>query len=697
MIQRDFEGNINKMAGKKLQRLFEPINIGKLVLKNRIKLPAMGIAVEEDATVSEQTKAFYAERAKGGVALIGISCSTTRLDHGPLFGVYDDRFVPGLKDLVRVIRDNGAKAYAQLGVGYNWAFDDGPVEFISPSGITPTGHPGSAFRLGGPFVATMPRELTPDEIRQMVESFGDGALRAQKVGFDAVEVIASVSYIISQFLSPLTNKRNDKYGGSLENRMRFLLEIIEDIKKKTGDDLPITCRLSGADLMEPKGYDLEDTKVMARILEEAGISQIDVMAGWHYASVPMIQTGVPQGAWVYLAEGVKSVVNIPVAAGTQIQDPHVAERVLRQNKADMVYMARALVADPELPNKAKEGRLNDIRPCINCCHCISAVDNPPVYCSVNARMGREAEYPIDKPAVANKRIVIVGAGPGGMEVARIASIRGHEVVLYDHNSRVGGALLLASVTNRRLEPLLRFMEREIRKLPLKIRLNTHVTPSLIQSLKPDALVLASGGIAPDLNVPGADNDIVLDRSDINSILKGSPTPKGGLIRRFFVRLSTICIRYLYKPSIIRWLLRFNYPFKKRVTVIGGDFAGCELAEVLVERGKEVTIIEESSRLGSDIELTHRWVVLNKLRNAGVRMIKDAKVLEVTDKGLYIDRAGSQEFVESDTVVEVGITSNNQLAQELAGEVTEIHCIGDCAEPGKIMEAITSGFLVGQSL
>ena len=337
------------MTDKKPRKLFEPIMVGNMQLRNRIKMPAMAIAMGEDGEISEAAKAFYVDRAKGGVALMGVSCTPTRLIEDPMLGLYDDRFLPGLKDLVESVRPYGARLYTQMGVGYSWGFGDDPVELVSPSGLTCWGRPGTPFRMGGPLEPTMPRELTVDEIQQIVEAYGDGARRTQEAGFDAVEIIAAVGYVTAQFISPATNKRTDQYGGSLENRMRLFLEIIENIKKKTGGDFPILCRISGADLLDGKGYNLEDTKKMAPMLEKAGMNQIDVMAGWHNANVAMIQTQVPQGSWVHLAEGVKSVVNIPVAAGTQIQDIDVAERVVAEGRVDMVYMARGLVADPQLP------------------------------------------------------------------------------------------------------------------------------------------------------------------------------------------------------------------------------------------------------------------------------------------------------------------------------------------------------------
>jgi len=681
----------------RLKKLFEPIRIGNMVLKNRIKLPAMAVGMGEDGGISEEIKAFYALMAKGGVSFLGISCTPTRLIQDPMLGLYENRFVPGLRKLVDVIHEYDTKVYAQMGVGYSWAFGNGPVELVSPSGTTVSGRPGTPFRMGGPFEPTMPRALSRVEIHQIVEAFGDGARRAKEAGFDAVEVIASVGYVISQFMSPLTNKRTDEYGGSLENRMRFLLEIIENIQKKTGKDYPITCRISGADLMEPTGYDLEDTKKMARILEEAGICQIDVMAGWHNTTVAMIQTQVPQGAWVHLAEGVKRVVHIPVAAGTQIQDVLVAEHVLAQGKADMIFMARALIADPELPNKAKEGRLKDIRPCMNCCRCMEASDNPPVYCSVNARIGREFEYPCEKPSATKKRVLVIGGGPGGMEVARIASLRGHKVTLCDQNSRLGGSLLLASVTNWRLGPVLEYMVREIRKLSIEIKLNTTVTPQWVEKMRPDAVVVAVGGVAPPLEVPVADSPILLDRRRIQEVLEGRSIQKGALAKRFVSYLGRLLIKYFYDPSLLKWLLKFNFPFKKRVIILGGNYAGCELAETLVARGKEVTIIEESGRMGSDIGIIHRWVFLRNLKDFGVKMITNAKLLEVTNKGVKIFRGGSTEFIETDTVVKVRITTNKKLFKELEGKIPILYCVGDCSEQGMLFEAVASGFLTGQKI
>jgi len=682
----------------RLKRLFEPIRVGSLVLRNRIKMPAMAVVPpESDDDVIRRLKSFYVERAKGGVAMIGVSCTATRLVQDPMLPLYDDHLIGRLREITGDVHAHGAWMYAQMGVGYSWAFDDGPVEVVGPSGISLSGRPGTPFRMGGPLEPMMPRALSVDEIHRIVEAYGDGARRAREAGFDAVEVIASVGYVITQFLSPLTNKRTDEYGGSLQKRMRFLLEIIENMKQKAGSDFTYTCRLSGADLLDG-GYTVEDTAEMARMLEEAGVHEIDIMSGWHNAQVPIIQTDVPQGRWAYMAEAVKKAVSIPVAAGTQIQDVLVAEKVLAEGKADMVYMARALLADPELPNKAKEGRLGDIRPCMNCCRCIEASDAPPVYCSVNARLGREHECPAETPAAAGKRVLVVGGGPAGIEAARVAALRGHRVTLCERGPRLGGALVLAAITNRRIENVVRYLDRQVRKLPVELKLNTEATPAFIHETSPDVIILAAGGAAPVLDVPGGDGANVVDPRDLKEMLAGRGVEKGERSQRTLSRLGALFMRFFYDPSLIRWLLRFRFPFGKRVAVIGGGFAGCELAVTLVGRGKEVSVIEESSRIGADVGIVHRWVWMRQLGQAGARLETGAKVVEVTGEGVRIEKGGATELVPADTVVVAGgLKPDTALASEFSGKAPVVRVIGDCAEPGKLLEATASGFLAGQEV
>jgi len=646
------------METRPLKKLFEPIKIGGLELKNRIKMPAMVIGmIEKDGSITNRMKAFYTERARGGVALMGMTCSPTKLILSHMLSLYDDRFVPDLMELTRVCHDNGAKVYAQLGVGYSWAFGDSPVKFISPSGITATGRPGTPFRLGGPLEATMPETLSIAEIHQMVESYGDAAKRARQAGFDAVEFIASVGYTISQFLSPLTNKRTDEYGGSLKNRMRFLLEIIDNATKKAGKDYTFTCRISGADLLDEEGYSLEDTKSMAIMLEESGIDELDVMAGWHNARVPMIQQSVPQGAWVYLAEAIKKTVRIPVAAGTQIQDPVIAEQVLEQDKADMVYMARALIADPELPNKAKLGCLGDIRPCINCCRCMEAVDSPPVPCSVNARMGRETEFPDGKSSARGKSVLVIGSGPAGMEAARVAATRGHQVTLWEAGTKLGGNLLLATIPphKQELECFLKYLVNQLQLLEVKIEMEKHARVEDIIKGTFNEIIVATGSqpIIPDIQ--GIDSPDVMTAAEV---LQGKPTGQN-------------------------------------VLVVGAGMVGCETAEFLLAQGKTVTLVEKLSRIAQDIGPTTRWVVVKRIKDSSIKLLTKTSLIGITEKGALTEQEDKKEELQADTIIlAVGMTPNRQLARELEQAGFHPHIVGDCAGPGKILEAVHAGWNTG---
>ena len=284
-----------------------------------------------------------------------------------------------------------------------------------------------------------------------------------------------------------------------------------------------------------------------------------------------------------------------------------------------------------------------------------------------------------------------------MEASKMASLRGHRVALFEQNSRLGGALLFASITNWRLGPVLKYMKREIRKLPIEVKLNTRLTPQLVEKMKPDVVVVAVGGEFPVWEAPGQANDIILSRNDIQAILAGHPIKKAGLGKKVVSLLAGLLIKYFYSPSVLRSLLKFNFPFKKRVVILGGNYAGCELAETLANRGKEVTIIEESGRVGSDIGTTHRWVFMRNLKDAGVKTITNAKLLEITNRGVRISHTGSQEFIEADTLVKVGVAINTKLSHELEGKVPVLYCVGDCNEQGLLMEAITSGFLAGEKV
>lgn len=638
-----------------LQKLFEPIMIGKMELKNRIVMPAIvsvNVLGGADDMMTERYKDFYAERARGGAGLIVIGLIPTMYSGPRLIGgvgIYKDEFVPGLRDFTDLMHDCGAKVAIQLSVLQTWVKADGSPETIGPSDVTADRRPD----------APKPRPLTIEEIGRVIESYGEGARRAKEAGFDAIEVnaIAGTS-LISHFLSAHTNKRRDEYGGSIEKRARLLLESIECIKQKVGKDYPLLCRVSGADFMEG-GNSLEDTQIVAPMIERAGIHAINVSTGWHEASVPFIQMSVPRASWVYLAEGVKKVVSIPVIGGTRVPDPRLAEQLLAEGRVDMVYIARALIADPKWSNKAKEGRFDEIRPCIACSHCFDAlIEQRGVVCSVNARAGREAEYSIE-PTKEPKKVFVIGGGPAGMEAARVAAIRGHNVTLADSKDQLGGQLLVAILPPHKeeLNNLTKYLAGQMDKLGVNVKLGEEVTSKTVEEAKPDVVILATGAepLIPD--IPGVKGKNVATAIDV---------------------------------------LTGRRKVGENVIVIGGGWIGCETAEFLAEKGKKVTILEMLGRLGTGIGPTMRWVTMGRLRSLGVRMERNTKAEEITGSGVKVRRDGGTEFFEGDSVVlAIGMKSNQKLAEKLKGKVANLHVIGDSSKPATIDEAIKSGLQIAR--
>lgn len=639
---------------RQIKKLFEPITIGKLELRNRLVMPAMAIGLGANGMVTDRFKYFYSERARGGVGLIVIGLATT-MDPGPFFprgiGIYKDEFIPGLREFVDLIHTCGAKVAIQISALGILPKENGTFELVGPSDVTVERHAN----------APKPRPLTISEISQVVRSYEDAARRAVEAGFDAVEInaIAGTS-LISHFLSGHTNKRTDSYGGNIERRAKLLLECIECVKKSVGNDYPLLCRVSGADFMDG-GNTLEDTKIVAPLMEKAGIHAINVSTGWHESPIPFIQMSVPQANWIYLAEEVKKVVSIPIIGGTRISDPHLAEQILVHGKVDLIYLARALIADPEWPNKAREGRIEDIRRCIACCTCFDkAIEQNGITCAINARAGREAEYNI-VPTKQPKKVFVIGGGPAGMEAARVAAIRGHHVTLADCKEQLGGQLLVAKIPPHKeeLDNLIKYLSRQMEKLGVNVRLGEEVNEKVVTDAKPDIVIIATGAMPIIPDIPGVNRKNVFLATDV---LKG------------------------------------QRDVGQNVLIVGGGMVGCETAEFLAVRGRKVTILEMLGRIGVDIERANRWVILGRLRSLGVRMETNAKVEEITESGVKVIRDGRAEFFDGESVVlAVGMEPNQKLFRELEGKAAELHTIGDSAKPGKIAQAIESGFRVAQAL
>jgi 2,4-dienoyl-CoA reductase (NADPH2) len=677
----------------RFEKLLEPYQLGQVKTRNRIVKPAqgMGLATEE-GYVSDRNDGYYEALAKGGVGLIIVELTCVDFPMGAVAEhcqllIDNDKFIPGLSKLAQLIHSYGCPTFLQLGHA-------GPSHLKAVSGNLPVS--SSALSLN-----ELPRtyygptyDLSISEIGDLVTKFANAAERAKKAGFDGVEIHAAHGYLVNSFLSRAWNKRQDAYGGDLRNRCRFAVEIIQAIKERLGRGFPVGIRINGAEYGVEKGTTSEDSQGMARILEKAGANHINVSAyGYHdYARVVQpeqvfypepprpLAAGIDKshngaGALVPLAAAIKKVTSIPII-GVGRLDPILSERILRQGKVDLVALARCLMADPELPNKVASGRFDDVAPCTACLTCWEQVHfGKPVRCRVNTAIGREREYVI-KPAERKKRVMVVGGGPAGMEVARVAALRGHQVVLFEKEHKLGGLTRIAALVKgteiEDLPALIRYFKTQIIKLGVKIRLGKEVNEALIEEIKPDVVVLAVGGVP------------VLPK--ISGINRRNVVSTAALYRKLQIYLN------FFSPSVLRWLTKFWMPIGKRVLIIGGGIQGCELAEFLVKRGRKVTILETSEELGAEMVMETKERLLSWLHMKGVTMLTGVKYEEITDKGLIlITKEGETQTIEADTIVPaICLRPNSELLKIVERKTAEIYLVGDCREPHLILEAVSDG-------
>ncbi|MBI2957938.1 MAG: FAD-dependent oxidoreductase, partial [Chloroflexi bacterium] len=518
-----------------LRNLCEPIKVGGLELRNRIVMPAVETGFYGPARGPDRIREFYAERAKGGAGLIICKPPSPFVEgRRPGVTIRRDTLVAELRALTDAIHSHGGRIAAQLSARIMWSRREGEqAKLVGPSDV-------SAPRGGRPMPP--PRPLSVEEIEQIIAEKSAEARIALEAGFDMLEIHAHGGRsLASHFISPLTNRRTDGYGGSRENRYRFLFEQLRGAREQAGQDFPIACRISGADFLDG-GCTLEDTKMAAPMLENAGFCAIDVTTGWHEASVAFFQTSVRPGSFVYLAEEVKKVVSGPVIGGPRVSDPVFADRLIAEGRIDLVYMARALFADPELPNKVREGRLDEIRPCFACNHCfeVSQGFTKPISCSVNFQMGREGECTVCL-APNPKKVVVVGGGPAGMEAARVAALRGHRVTVIERQDRLGGNLNVAVIPPFKddISRVIRYFEWQLELLGVEVKLGEEATPESIVGSNADVVILATGALP---------------------IVPGIPGVKGANV------------------ATAEGVLTGKEQTGEKVVVIGGGMIGCEVAE-----------------------------------------------------------------------------------------------------------------------
>ncbi len=651
--------------------LFEPINIGKLEIKNRIMMAAMTLEHTIDKHISEQALHFYEARARGGAGIVSVEDAIVSFPTGSNFprpvAIDDDKYIPGLAKLSSVIKKHGARAAIQIshrGRRAAWGEfqQNGDLCFprmegqllVAPSAIA---HPVPGY--------VVPRELTISEIEEIIDCFGQAARRAAEAGYDIIILHCAHMYLCGEFLSPWANKRTDEYGGVLENRLRFVLQVIKKMKQEVGDDFPFMCRMNGE---EPAGGNtLLEIREIASRMEKAGVHGISVSVGFGAALnergfIPAeAPIGSPEGVIVHLAENIKKGVSVPVVTANKIRHVDFAESVLQQGRADMIALARPFLADPEWANKAKEGRYRDIRPCVSCCQgCVEhLLRRQPITCMLNPLVNREGELFITPvPQSKQKKILVIGGGVAGLEAATITASRGHKVTLWEKDSALGGQLLLSVKPpyKEELGEILDYYEGQLEQLGVEVKLSKMGDKQAILDFGPDTVILATGSSGIKPNIPGISSDNVL---------------------------------------MARELLQKEQETGDKVVIIGGGQVGLEVAEFLAEKEKHVTVVEMLGEVGQDVAMLPKIPLMIRLRDYGVKILTNTKAKTIKQEGIVVERLGKEELIKADNIViSVGATPDNKLEAELKGIVPSLYSVGDCKTPGKMLDAIHESFKIG---
>lgn len=637
-------------------RLFEPGRIGTLEVRNRIiGAPMERNYCNRDGSVTQRYVDYLEARARGGVGLFFTEASyVDPRGKGRTYelGIHDDAMLPGLTRLVQAVHRHGAKIGLELNYG-------GRVVAPEVSGLQPWApSPVPCLMSGG----AMPHVLTLEEIQRILGEFGEAARRCREAGCDILEIHGAHGYLIGQFLSPVTNRRTDAYGGPLTNRMRFLLEVIGEVKRQVGDDFPVAVRVS-ADEYVDGGIVLPDTIETAKAMEAAGVHLIDVSGGNYEAAFMIVQPmEIPLGCHVPLAAQIREAVKIPVSVAGRINDPTFAEQVLADGHADFISLARALHADPEFPTKARQGRLEDICYCMACNQgCIDVLSQQiPIYCTINTASGRERDFAI-RPAVRPRRILVIGGGPAGMEAARVAALRGHRVTLVERAAELGGQIRYAMRPTHKGEfgQIVRYLSHQIKAAGVEIRLKEEASLAGVQAEKPDVVVVATGA-----------------RPHIPPI-RGAEQP----------HVATLFDVYDGRVDI-----------RGRVCLLGANLAGVELAEYLAQRDAEVILVDPGKAMAADAGLRAKWLLLERVQqHPQIDVRLNTTLEEIAADAVLLQSGGKTEWVRpvAHVILAAGGEAENRLLDALKREWPgELYAIGDCVYPRRLNEATYEGALVG---
>lgn len=637
--------------------------IGKVKIKNRLVMLPMARQFQGfNGEVTQKTIDYFAQRARGGAGLIILGSTRVFPPGHPFFtpaslNLGDHRYLAGHSELVQTLRVYGAKVSIQFGhIGGQTS-----VPNVAASDVQ------QYFCDMTPY--HKPRAITRDEIFDVIDRFGKGALLAKTAGYDMVEIHAAHNYLLGGFLSRQLNHRTDEFGGSLENRTRILVELIKQMKKEAGEDFPVCVRINATDYLEGC-LDMDESVQIAQILEKAGADVISVSAGCHetqHLSNDIMR--LEEGFKRPLFEAIKKAVHIPIIAAGGFRNPHVCEEIVASGTADFLGMGRSFIADPEWPKKAKEGRVEDIRRCLSCGECLYEYGGKfilPQGCTVNAAFSREGIWSDDHPAPVRKKVMVIGGGPGGMEAARIAAMRGHDVTVYEKESELGGQLNVAALPpgKGRILWLRSYLETQLHKLGVNIELGQEVTPQLLRDENPDAVIVATGSkpIIPDIE--GLEPEKAISATDV-----------------------------LTKKVELK---------NKTVVVDRGALVGCEVAEYLLSQGNRVTIVEKRNMLAKTMEATNRRGLLDSLKAYGdqLEVLTESRVERLVSGGASVKSlvTGEERTIKADAVVWArGNQAVKGLAEFLDNEGYTFYTIGDCRHPATIKQAIFEGAFIGHQI